>query len=153
MSLPVRLTKDARVFLKPRNATHRQYEALRASFVEGLKASEATVKFGQTYSSFQLTRMAKSRYRLLGAKVGNAIRGTNRATSSAISLTPPPTYRAAMMPFWSASASEPTIRCCSPLTSQRPTNPSPGGVIAVFASPSGKAHPPRPRRRRGAPWC
>ena len=81
MSLPVRLTKDARVFLKPRNATHRQYEALRAFFVEGLKASEAAVKFGQTYGSFQLTLMAKSRYCLLGAKVGN---GYTRDKSSHI---------------------------------------------------------------------
>ena len=54
MSLPVKLTKDARVFLEPRNATHRQYEALRAFFVEGLKASEAAAKFGYTYGSFRV---------------------------------------------------------------------------------------------------
>ena len=54
MSSLNKLTKEARVFLEPRNATHRQYEALRAFFVEGLKASEAAAKFGYTYGSFRV---------------------------------------------------------------------------------------------------
>ncbi|MCG8421410.1 MAG: hypothetical protein MJE77_26120 [Proteobacteria bacterium] len=54
MSSPLELTSEARAFLEPRNATHRQYEALRAFFVEGLPASEAAAKFGYTYGSFRV---------------------------------------------------------------------------------------------------
>jgi transposase len=40
-------------FLEPTNSTHRQYEALRAYFVEGLTASEAAHRFGYTTGSFR----------------------------------------------------------------------------------------------------
>jgi transposase len=39
-------------FLSPQNTTHRQYEALRAYFVEGLAAAEAAQRFGYTVGSF-----------------------------------------------------------------------------------------------------
>jgi transposase len=41
-------------FLEPANSTHRQYEALRAYFVEGLKADEAASRFGYTTGSFRM---------------------------------------------------------------------------------------------------
>ena len=41
-------------FLQPANSTHRQYEALRAYFVEGLKADEAASRFGYTTGSFRM---------------------------------------------------------------------------------------------------
>jgi hypothetical protein len=41
-----------RRFLEPANSTHRQYEALRAFFVEGLPSAEAAARFGYTPGSF-----------------------------------------------------------------------------------------------------
>lgn len=43
-----------RVFLEPANPTHRQYEALRAYFVEGLPSAEAAERFGYTAGSFRV---------------------------------------------------------------------------------------------------
>jgi transposase len=48
------LNKITRVFLEPSNATHRQYEALRAYFVEGLSSEEAAKRFGYTPGSFRV---------------------------------------------------------------------------------------------------
>ena len=42
----------ANVFLTPQNATHRQYEALRAYFVEQLPGPEVAKRFGYTLGSF-----------------------------------------------------------------------------------------------------
>ncbi len=44
----------AQFFLQPSNATHRQYEALRAYFVEGLSSKEAARRFGYTEGSFRV---------------------------------------------------------------------------------------------------
>src|SRR5215813_10085295 len=49
-----RLTREQAVFLNPKNATHRQYEALRAFFVEGLSSEEAAKRFGYTLGSFRV---------------------------------------------------------------------------------------------------
>jgi hypothetical protein len=46
-------TPLAQHFLQPANATHRQYEALRAYFVEGLSAATVAARFGYTYASFR----------------------------------------------------------------------------------------------------
>src|SRR5271155_1454506 len=51
MSTPKRLPAAARMFLQPTNTTHRQYEALRAYFVEGLPAAETAARFGYTTGS------------------------------------------------------------------------------------------------------
>jgi hypothetical protein len=51
---PEDITPFARRFLEPRNATHRQYEALRAYFVEGLKSAEAAARFGYSPGSFRV---------------------------------------------------------------------------------------------------
>ena len=40
--------------MEPSNATHRQYEALRAYFVEGLSSDEAAKRFGYTPGSFRV---------------------------------------------------------------------------------------------------
>lgn len=48
------LTALAKRFLEPVNAIHRQYEALRAYFVEGLPSHEAAVRFGYTPGSFRI---------------------------------------------------------------------------------------------------
>lgn len=53
-SLTPRLTKLHRLFLEPRNALHRQYEALRAFFVEGLSSAQAAGQFGYTPGSFRI---------------------------------------------------------------------------------------------------
>ena len=41
-------------FLQPSNTTHRQYEALRAYFVEGLASQDAARRFGYTPGSFRV---------------------------------------------------------------------------------------------------
>ena len=42
------------MFLEPANSTHRQYEALRAFFVEGVPGAEAAARFGYTPGSFRV---------------------------------------------------------------------------------------------------
>jgi len=49
-----KLTEIAQVFLTPSNSTHRQYEALRAYFVDGLSSAEAARRFGYTSGSFRV---------------------------------------------------------------------------------------------------
>ncbi len=51
---PESLTDLARVFLEPQNSTHRQYEALRAYFVEALPSAEAARRGGYTAGSFRV---------------------------------------------------------------------------------------------------
>lgn len=48
------ITDLACPFLQPSNATHRQYEALRAYFVEGLPSAQAARRFGYTPGSFRV---------------------------------------------------------------------------------------------------
>jgi len=49
-----RATDLARYFLEPTNATHRQYEALRAFFVDGVPSAEAARRFGYSPGSFRV---------------------------------------------------------------------------------------------------
>jgi hypothetical protein len=49
-----KVTDYASVFLQPQNATHRQYEALRAHFVDGLPSKEVAERFGYTPGSFRV---------------------------------------------------------------------------------------------------
>jgi hypothetical protein len=46
--------KEARLFLEPANATHRQYEALRAFFVERLPVAEIAKRFGYSPGSLRV---------------------------------------------------------------------------------------------------
>ena len=48
------ITDLARFFLQPSNAAHRQYEALRAYFVDQVPSAEAAVRFGYTPASFRV---------------------------------------------------------------------------------------------------
>jgi hypothetical protein len=48
------LTELERAFLEPTDPTHRQYEALRAYFVEGLPSHEVAKRFGYTPGSFRV---------------------------------------------------------------------------------------------------
>lgn len=48
------LTPEARFFLAPEKPFHRQYEALRAYFVEGLPSAEAAERFGYTPGAFRV---------------------------------------------------------------------------------------------------
>jgi len=48
------ITLPERVFLSPTNPTHRQYEALRAYFVDRLPSAEAAARFGYTAGSFRV---------------------------------------------------------------------------------------------------
>jgi hypothetical protein len=54
MSLAKKLTSLADRFLQPVNATHRQYEALRAYYIDGLPSAEAAARFGYTPGSFRV---------------------------------------------------------------------------------------------------
>ena len=54
ISANVKLTKYAKFFLQPSNSTHRQYEALRAYFVEKMPIKEITRLFGYTEGSFRV---------------------------------------------------------------------------------------------------
>ena len=49
-----RITKLVKAFLQPSNATHRQYEALRAYFVEELPSAEAAKRFGYAPGTFRV---------------------------------------------------------------------------------------------------
>jgi hypothetical protein len=51
---PESITDLARFFLQPQNSTHRQYEALRAYFVEGLSSAEAARRGGYTPGSLRV---------------------------------------------------------------------------------------------------
>jgi hypothetical protein len=53
-SEPKELTDLSRLFVEPTNATHRQYEALRAFFVDRLPSAEAAHRFGYTPGSFRV---------------------------------------------------------------------------------------------------
>ena len=48
------ITQHARFFLEPANAHHRQYESLRAFFVEGLSSAQAAARFGYSVGSFRV---------------------------------------------------------------------------------------------------
>lgn len=54
MTTPDAITTEARFFLEPGHPRQRQYEALRAYFVEGLPSPEAARRFGYTAGSFRV---------------------------------------------------------------------------------------------------
>jgi hypothetical protein len=49
-----KITDCSQVFLQPSNSTHRQYEALRAFFVDHLPSKEAAQRFGYSPGSFRV---------------------------------------------------------------------------------------------------
>lgn len=48
------MKKEKAAFLVPRNSTHRQYEALRSYFVDGLSVGDAAEKFGYSPGTFRV---------------------------------------------------------------------------------------------------
>jgi hypothetical protein len=48
------ITSEARFFLEPAHASQRQYEALRAFFVEGFSSAKAAARFGYSPGSFRV---------------------------------------------------------------------------------------------------
>lgn len=54
MSKSSEITSIEQAFLCPTNATHRQYEALRAYFIDKLPSQQAAEKFGYTSGSFRI---------------------------------------------------------------------------------------------------
>jgi len=48
------ITDVERAFLEPANVTHRQYEALRAYFVDKVPSKEAAARFGYSSGSFRV---------------------------------------------------------------------------------------------------
>jgi hypothetical protein len=54
ISKPKKLTDPRQIFLQPTNATHRQYEALRAFFIDELPCVEVARRFGYTPGSFRV---------------------------------------------------------------------------------------------------
>lgn len=70
------LTDLARVFLTPGNSTHRQYEALRAFFVDRIPGAEAAERFGYTTGSFRALvhqfRQSSDRQFFVAAKLGRS---------------------------------------------------------------------------------
>jgi len=53
-SSPDKLTSESRFFLEPTSPAQRQYEALRAYFVEGLSSTDVSDRFGYTPGSFRV---------------------------------------------------------------------------------------------------
>ena len=53
-SSPDKLTSESRFFLEPTSPAQRQYEALRAYFVEGLSSADVSGRFGYTPGSFRV---------------------------------------------------------------------------------------------------
>jgi len=53
-SSPDALTSETRFFLEPASPAQRQYEALRAYFVEGLSSTDVSRRFGYTPGSFRV---------------------------------------------------------------------------------------------------
>src|SRR5208283_2290476 len=53
-SSPDKLTSESRFFLEPASSAQRQYEALRAFFVEGLPSADVSRRFGYTPGSFRV---------------------------------------------------------------------------------------------------
>src|SRR6266446_2176405 len=53
-SSPDVLTPESRFFLEPASSAQRQYEALRAYFVEGLSSADVASRFGYTSGSFRV---------------------------------------------------------------------------------------------------
>ncbi len=74
MSTPDAITSEARFFLEPGHPRQRQYEALRAYFVEGLPSPEAARRFGYTAGSFRVL-CHKFRQGALGAFFRDLPRG------------------------------------------------------------------------------
>src|SRR6476619_4614840 len=80
-----------RRFLEPSNPTHRQYEALRAFFVDGVPSAEAAARFGYSPGSFrvlvhQFRRRSRRDFFLAPAPAGKAPSKQTRLREQVIAL-------------------------------------------------------------------
>ena len=85
------LTDLARFFLEPSNTTHRQYESLRAYFVDHLPSAEAARLFGYTPGSFRVLchafrRNPKRSFFLPSVKSPNVVPEKARVRETIVSL-------------------------------------------------------------------
>src|SRR5438270_12523485 len=81
----------ARRFLEPTNSNHRQYDALRAFFVDGVPSAEAATRFGYTPGSFrvlvhQFRNQPKRDFFLPGARQGRPPGKQTRLREQVIAL-------------------------------------------------------------------
>ncbi len=81
----------ARRFLEPANSTHRQYEALRAFFVEGIPSAEVASRFGYTPGSFRVLvhefrNQPERDFFIQAARVGRPPGKQNRLREQVIAL-------------------------------------------------------------------
>src|SRR5271155_2363791 len=81
----------ARRFLEPANSTHRQYEALRAFFVEGVPSAEVAGRFGYTPGSFRVLvhefrNQPERDFFIQAARVGRPPGKQNRLREQVIAL-------------------------------------------------------------------
>ena len=85
-----RLTRLARAFLEPKNAVHRQYEALRAYFVDGERSKDVAERFGYTPGSFRVLchefRRDPKREFFLPTQTGRARAATDPAHETMVAL-------------------------------------------------------------------
>jgi len=71
---------ERRFFVEPEKSLHRQYEALRAFFVDGLPAAEVAERFGYSYGAF---RVLCTRFRRNAAKQEHFFKEVQRGPRSA----------------------------------------------------------------------
>ena len=81
----------ARRFLEPANSTHRQYEALRAFFVEGVPSAEVATRFGYTPGSFRVLvhefrSQPERHFFIRAASVGRPLGKQNRLREKVVAL-------------------------------------------------------------------
>ena len=137
----------ARRFLEPSNSTHRQYEALRAYFVEGLPSAQAAARFGYTPASFrvlvhQFRHQPRREFFLPPApregppasKNGCASRSSrsgSRTSPSTISLAPSPATasRSARRRSPRSSRKRASPNCRDAVTRSDPTNSAPSWAM------------------------
>ena len=86
-------SRGARFFLEPVNPLHRQYEALRAYFIEGLPSAEAARRFGYTPGAFrvlchQFRRTQDLQERFFGVCAGYVQKVITRGLNNITSIVP-----------------------------------------------------------------
>jgi hypothetical protein len=130
MGTPKHLTDPARFFLEPVQARHRQYEALRAYFVEHRPSVDVARTFGYTPGSFRVLchHFLHNPERVFFVEPRHGPQKQPKKSRARQRSTSPRTASG------SACLDALTTRCCStPACSRRPS-PSPGGE--VFSSRS-----------------
>jgi len=140
-----------RVFLEPANSTHRQYEALRAYFVDGLPSAETAARFGYSAGSFrvlchQLRQNPQRRFFLPPQTEPPKRRTSGRKSLRFASRTSPYTTSTKRLP----ANGRGSARLPSPLCSKRKV--SPGCRAGPMRSAPGDLALRRPRSQICDSW-